>query len=275
MGGTAARPFVAFLSDYGHGDEFVGVCKGVIAAFAPDAHVVDLVHDLPPHDVAPAALALVRSVQYLPEGALVLAVVDPGVGTERRLIAVECEQATFFGPDNGLLAAAVGMLDGARRVFSLDRTEYHLHQHGATFAGRDVLAPALAHHAAGVPLEELGTPVDPAGLVPGILPQSQIGDDGALEANVWWIDRFGNAQLNVGPDELDPARVRPGGRVEVHVGDDVRSARWVHTYADAKPSEIVLVVDSYGLCSLALDRRSAATELGLAYGDAVRLVLPD
>lgn len=272
MGGTPARPFVAFLSDYGHGDEFVGVCKGVIAAFAPDARVVDLVHDLPPHDVAAGALALVRSVQYLPEGALVLAVVDPGVGTDRRCIVVECEQATFFGPDNGILAAAVGMLDGARRVFSLDRPEYQLHQHGATFAGRDVLAPALAHHAAGVPLEELGSPVDPAGLVPAILPQPLVGEDGAVEANVWWVDRFGNAQLNVGPDEL--GGVGPGSRIEVHVGDDVRVARWVHTYADAKPSELVLVVDSYGLCSLALDRRSAATELGLHFGSAVSLVLP-
>lgn len=272
MGGTAAPPFVAFLSDYGHGDEFVGVCKGVIAAFAPEARVVDLVHDLPPHDVAAGALALVRSVQYLPEDALVLAVVDPGVGTDRRCIVVECEQATFFGPDNGILAAAVGMLGGARRVFSLDRAEYQLHQHGATFAGRDVLAPALAHHAAGVPLEELGSPVDPAGLVPAILPQPLTGDDGAIEANVWWVDRFGNAQLNVGPDEL--AGAGPGSRIEVRVGDDVRVARWVRTYADAKPSELVVVVDSYGLCSLALDRRSAAAELGLRFGSAVTLVLP-
>jgi len=269
---VATPRFVAFCSDYGLRDEFVGVCKGVIAAFAPDATVIDLVHELPPHDVAAGALALARSVRYLPEGVLVLAVVDPGVGTDRRLIAVECEPATLFGPDNGLLAPAVAMLDGARRVFELTNSDYHLHAEGATFAGRDVLAPAVAHHAAGVALFELGTEIDPAGLVPGIVPEANVTETGAIDANVWWIDRFGNVQLNVDPAAL---RTRPGERVEVHAGETVRAARWVHTYAEAKPSELVIVVDGSGMVSLALDRRSAADELGLRFGAAVTLVPPD
>jgi S-adenosyl-L-methionine hydrolase (adenosine-forming) len=268
-----ARPVVAFLSDYGLADEFVGVCKAVIASIAPDAVVIDLAHELPPHEVAAGALTLVRSVQYLPEGALVLAVVDPGVGTERRLVAVACEQATFFGPDNGLLAPAVAMLGGARAVHELKAEEYRLPAPGPTFAGRDVLSPAVAYHAAGVPLAELGPAVDPAGLVPGLvgLPRAV---EGALEAEVWWVDRFGNCQLNLGPEELDAMGTGPGGRVEVRVGDLVRAARWVGTYADAKPSELVLLVDSYGLLSLALDRRSAAAELGLRAGAPVTLVPP-
>jgi hypothetical protein len=270
-----ARPFVAFLSDYGLADEFVGVCKGVIASIAPDAHVVDLVHDLPPHDVPAGALALLRAVQYLPEGSLVLAVVDPGVGTDRRLVAVACDQATFFGPDNGLLAPAVAMLGGARRVVELADARFHLPAPGPTFAGRDVLASALAHHAAGAALADLGPEVDPAGLVPGLVGLPQIGPGGAIEAEVWWVDRFGNCQLNLGPDELEELGGGPDGRVEVRVGDLVRTARWVHTYADAKSSELVLVVDSYGLCSLALDRRSAAAELGLRSGSPVTLVPPD
>ena len=270
----ADRPFVAFLSDYGHADEFVGVCKGVIAAIAPEARVVDLVHDLPPHDVAAGGLALVRSVQYLPEGALVLAVVDPGVGTERRLVAVECGSATLFGPDNGLLAPAVAMLGGAQRVVSLTDDRYHLPSPGPTFAGRDVLAPALAHHATGVPLADLGEALDPVGLLPGLVGLPRVAPGGGLEAEVWWVDRFGNCQLNVGPDELEELGGRRDGRIEVRAGDTVRAARWVHTYADAKPSELVLVVDSYGLCSLALDRRSAAAELGLRTGSPVTLVPP-
>jgi S-adenosylmethionine hydrolase len=271
---TQARPFVAFLSDYGLTDEFVGVCKGVIASIAPDAHVVDLVHDLPPHDIAAGGLALVRSVQYLPEGALVLAVVDPGVGTDRRLVAVQCGQATFFGPDNGLLAPAVAMLGGAQRVVHLTDERFHLPSPGPTFAGRDVLAAALAHHAAGAPLGELGPDVDPVGLVPGLVGLPRIAPGGAVEAEVWWVDRFGNCQLNLGPDELEELGGRRDGRVEVRVGDLVRAARWVHTYADAKSSELVIVVDSYGLLSLALDRRSAAAELGLRTGAAVTLVPP-
>jgi len=272
---ASARPFVAFLSDYGLSDEFVGVCKGVIASIAPDAHVVDLVHDLPPHDVQAGALALLRSVQYLPEGALVLAVVDPGVGTPRRLVAVACEQATLFGPDNGLLAPAVAMLGGARRVVELTDARYHLLAPGPTFAGRDVLAAALAHHAAGAPLHGLGREVDPAGLVPGLVGLPRIAPGGAVDAEVWWVDRFGNCQLNLGPDELEELGGGPGGRVEVRAGELVRTARWVHTYAEAKSSELVLVVDSYGLLALALDRRSAAAELGLRTGSPVTLVPPD
>ncbi len=274
MGDSAAAPFVAFLSDYGHRDEFGGVCKGVIASIAPDARVVDLVHDLPPHDVAAGGLALVRSVQYLPEGSLVLAVVDPGVATERRLVAIECGPATFFGPDNGLLAPAVAMLGGARRVVDLTDETYHLPAPGPTFAGRDVLAAALAHHASGVPLGELGPALDPAGLTPGLVALPQIAPGGAIEAQVWWVDRFGNCQLNLGPDELEELGGERGGRVEVRAGELVRIARWVHTYADAKSSELVLVVDSYGLLALALDRRSAAAELALHSGSALTLVPP-
>ncbi|MFM8303447.1 MAG: S-adenosyl-l-methionine hydroxide adenosyltransferase family protein [Actinomycetota bacterium] len=274
MGDPPVRPFVAFLSDYGHHDEFVGVCKGVIASIAPDARVVDLVHDLPPHGVAAGGLALVRSVQYLPEGALVLAVVDPGVGTDRRLVAVECEPATLFGPDNGLLAPAVAMLGGARQVVELAEPAYHLPAPGPTFAGRDVLASALAHHAAGVPLTALGPAVDPAGLMPGLVGLPRIAPGGAIEAEVWWVDRFGNCQLNVGPDELEELGGGRGGRVEIRAGDTVCAARWVDAYAEAKASELVLLVDSYGLLALALDRRSAAAELGLRSGAAVTLVPP-
>ena len=264
---------VAFLSDYGLADEFVGVCKAVMLSLAPGLTIVDLTHELPPHDIKAGGLALVRSVQYLPEDAVVLAVVDPGVGTDRRLVAVECEHATLLGPDNGLLAPAVAMLGGARRVVGITNEAHRLPAPGPTFAGRDILAPAAAHLALGEPLEELGEPVDPAGLVPGLvgLPQAE---DGQVEAQVWWIDRFGNCQLNVGPDDLAAMGATPGAPVEVRMGERVKAARWVGTYSDAKPSELVLLVDSYGLFALALDRRSAAAEYGLRTGSAVGLVPP-
>ena len=265
---------IAFASDYGLADEFVGVCKAVMLAFAPDVTIVDLGHDIAPHDIRAGALLLVRSVQYLADGCIVVAVVDPGVGTERRLVAVETDRATLLGPDNGLLAPAVAMAGGPRRVVALDNPEYQLEAPGPTFAGRDVLSPAAGHLAAGVPLEELGSPVDPAGLVPGVLPLSHTEPGGAIRGEIWWVDRFGNCQLNVDPDELRGAGGQPGARVEVHVGGTARAARWVRTYADARPSELVLLVDSYGLLCLAFDREPAAAQLGVRAGAAVMLLPP-
>ena len=269
-----ARRLVSFLSDYGRTDEFVGVCKSVMLSLVPDLQIIDITHDLPPHDVRAGALTLVRAAQYLPEGGIVLGVVDPGVGTDRRLVAVEVEHGTLLGPDNGLLAPAVAILGGAGRVVSLTNTEHHLPAPGPTFAGRDILAPAAAHLAAGVDPGELGDEVDPAGLVPGLVSLPRHDEGGAIHGEVWWIDRFGNCQLNVDPDELRAHGAEPGAPIEVRFRDQARSVRWVHTYADAKPSELVLLVDSYGLASLALDRGSAAAECHLEPASAVTLVPP-
>jgi S-adenosylmethionine hydrolase len=263
---------IAFASDYGLADEFVGVCKAVMLGLAPDARILDISHDIPPHDVRAGALLLVRAVQYLPDDCVVVAVVDPGVGTSRRLVGVEVGGGVLLGPDNGLLAPAVAMAGGPRAVVSLDDPDYQLPAPGPTFAGRDVLAPAAGHLAAGVSLAELGTPIDPAGLVPGLVSLPEVRDDGSIAGEVWWVDRFGNCQLNIDPGELGAGGAAEGSRVEVHVGGEIRAARWVHTYADAKPSELVLLVDSYGLLALAFDRESAATALRLKAGSAVTLV---
>jgi S-adenosylmethionine hydrolase len=261
---------IAFASDYGLTDEFVGVCKAVMLGLAPDARILDIGHEIPAHDVRAGALLLVRSVQYLPDDCVVVAVVDPGVGTSRRLVGVEVAGGVLLGPDNGLLAPAVAMAGGARSVISLDNPDYQLPAPGPTFAGRDVLAPAAGHLAAGVPFAELGTPVDPATLVPGLVALPEVRDDGSIVGEVWWVDRFGNCQLNIDPGELGAGGL--GARVEVHVGGEIRAARWVHTYGDAKPSELVLLVDSYGLLALALDRDSAAKTLRLTAGSGVTLV---
>src|SRR5947207_13265969 len=148
---------VSFLSDYGHADEFVGVVKGVLRSLAPHAVVIDVCHEIGPHDIRAGALALARSVQYVPPG-VVLAVVDPGVGTSRWAVAVEVGDGSgvLVGPDNGLLAPAVAMSGGADRAVELTETAYQLPSPGPTFAGRDVFAPAAAHLCAGVALDALG-----------------------------------------------------------------------------------------------------------------------
>jgi S-adenosylmethionine hydrolase len=258
------RDTISFLSDYGTVDEFVGVVKSVVRTIAPHASVIDVTHEIPPHDVRAGGLALARAVQYLAPG-VVLAVVDPGVGTERRAIAVEVAggDGVFVGPDNGLLAPAVAMSGGATAAVELSKVDHHLPSPGPTFAGRDIFAPVAALLCNGLSLEEVGEPVDPAGLRPGIMPISRVEGD-VLHAEVLWVDRFGNAQLNLDPDELPEDE-----RVVLSIGGRRRAARRAPTYGAVGPGEVGLVVDSYGLLAVVVDQASAADQLGLAPGDAV------
>lgn len=204
--------------------------KSVIRTMAPQVTVVDITHGIPPHDVRAGSLALVRSVQYLLPG-VVLAVVDPGVGTERRAVAVEVGgddvggddvgTAFFVGPDNGLMAAAVAMAGGATRAVELSDDSYHLPSPGPTFAGRDVFAPVAGHLCNGMDLSDLGPAVDPVTLRPGILPLSRREGEKLL-AEVLWVDCFGNVQLNLDPDEI----AGEGDRLALRWGhDQVRTAR--------------------------------------------------
>src|SRR4051812_16539842 len=239
---------------------------------APDVRILDVSHEIPAHDVRAGALLLVRAVQYLPDDAIVVGVVDPGVGTERRLLGVQVAGGVLLGPDNGLLAPAVALAGGAQTVVALENDEYHLPAPGPPCAGRDIPAPAAGYRAGGGGLRGLGPAVDPATLVPGLVALPETQEGGAIVGEVWWVDRFGNCQLNIDPGELVVAGAQLGDTVEVHVAGGIRAARWVTTYAEAKPSELVLLVDSYGLLSLALDRESAAAALGLRSSSGVTLL---
>jgi S-adenosyl-L-methionine hydrolase (adenosine-forming) len=251
-------------------DEFVGVVKSVLRTMAPHAAVIDITHDIPAHDVRAGGLALVRAVQYLAPG-VVLAVVDPGVGSDRRAVAVEVGdgEAVLVGPDNGLLAPAVSMVGGATRAVALTSDEHRLAAPGPTFAARDIFAPAVAHICNGGDLGDLGPDVDPFSLLPGLLPVARM-EDGALVAEVLWVDKFGNAQLNVDPDEVSEM----GGRVMLQFRDENRVAVRASTYDELGPGQVGLVVDSYGLVSVAVSRSSAAELLRIQAGDAVTLSAP-
>ena len=258
---------VSFLSDYGRRDEFVGVVHSVIRSTAPGVAIIDVSHDIPRHDVRAGGLALARSAQYLCPG-VVLAVVDPGVGTARRRIAVEVGdgQSVLVGPDNGLLAPAVAMVGGATRAVSLTNTDFHLPAPGPTFDGRDVFAPAAAALCAGAELDDLGDAIDVNSLMPGLIPVVR-EDDGDLVGEVMWIDHFGNCQLNVDPDDLDGW----GDVLRIQVSDEWRLAHRSYTYGDIAEGQVGLVVDSYGLLSIALDRRPADAELGIRTGTEIRI----
>jgi hypothetical protein len=207
-------------------------------------------------------------VQYVPSG-VILAVIDPGVGTDRRAVAIEVQggEGVFVGPDNGLLAPAVAMAGGAERAVEITAEEYLLPAPGPTFAGRDVMAPAAAHLCNGVDLLALGDEVDVHTLLPAVVPIPR--EDGeALVAEVLWVDRYGNAQLNVG--EEDVAALGP--RISLRFGGTTRTGVRAVTFGDIRSGEIGLLIDSYGLLAVALDRQDASAELGLHTGDEVRLV---
>lgn len=266
---------ISFLSDFGISDEFVGVVKSVIADIAPHARVIDLVHEIAPFDVRAGSLALARCIPYVPQG-VVLAIVDPGVGSARRGVAISVAGGTgvFVGPDNGLLAAAIALAGGAEKSVVLNNSEYQLAAPGSTFAGRDIFGPAAAYLCNGVPLEELGDEIDPELLLPGIVPLPR-ELDGGLQGEVTWVDRYGNCQLNISSDDI----VGWGKQIRVVITNLVTSERVVRSLPvvdnfSQVAGGIALVIDSYGMLAICVDRGSAALELHLGPSDLVAL-LPD
>ena len=258
---------ISFLSDFGHQDEFVGVVHSVIRSISPDVGIVDVTHGIAPHDVRAGALALARSDHYLCPGD-VLAVVDPGVGTDRKAVAVEVGGgiSVLVGPDNGLLASAVAMVGGATRAVELKNTDYQLPRIGSTFDGRDVFAPVAAHLSLGVDLAELGPLLEPTVLMPGLLPIIDT-EDGGLVVEVLWIDRYGNVQLNIGPDDL----AEWGTPFSVVAKDRTETVAIRPAYRSLGTGEVGAIVDSSGLISLALNGTSAAEHLGLSASDELRI----
>lgn len=262
---------ISFLSDFGDHDEFVGVVHGVIAKLAPESRVIDIGHRFARGNVKTAALGLTRAIQYLPEG-VCLAVVDPGVGTERRALAAETPWGMFVGPDNGLLSPAVAMVGGASRVVSIENPEAMIPSPGETFHGRDVFAPAAALLAAGdAALEDLGPVLADDELVPLLLPLVE-SKGSTVSGEAWWVDHFGNVQTNIAPEDLTGVGLNPGDSVTVKVGATLHSVPWVTSYGDVEEGEVLLHVDSVGLMALAVRDGRADEGLNVAEGVAVSLV---
>jgi len=262
---------VSFLSDFGHRDEFVGVVHGVIARIAPEVRVIDVGHDFPPGNVRAGALALLRAVQYLPPG-VALAVVDPGVGTDRRAIAARTEWGYFVGPDNGLLAPAVAMVGGADLIVSLEDPRFRLPAEGATFHGRDVFAPAAAVLAAGeAAIGDLGPAVDPTTVAPLLLPLVEADGRGGVRGEVLWVDHFGNAQTSIAPTDLTGLDLAPGDDVIVQIGGGEFRLPWVEAYGNVEPGEGLLHIDSYGQMALAV--REGRADESFPVGPSVHVTM--
>ena len=259
---------ISFLSDFGTTDEFVGVVHSVINSIAPFAKVIDITHGVPHYDIRSGGLTLARSAQYLSPG-VVLAVVDPGVGTQRRAVAVEVGggESVLVGPDNGLLAPTVALVGGADRAVSLTEINYQLPAPGPTFAGRDIFGPAAAHIASGVDLSELGDEVEVSSLVPGLMPVTSKESDG-LHTEVLWVDQYGNAQINLDPTELE-IKENEVNHFEIKTAGQIRIAKKVETFEELGGGELGLTIDSYGLVALVIARGSAAEEMKISTGNQV------
>lgn len=262
---------ITFLTDFGLQDDFVGTCHGVIARIAPDARVIDLTHGIPPQAVLQGAVVLQATLPYLPVG-VHLAVVDPGVGGERRAIAVRTRDGrAFVGPDNGLLLLAADEI-GVEAAHELTAPAYRLPQVSRTFHARDVFAPAAAHLAAGVAIEELGAGIPPDELVRISVPTPELGRS-QVSATVLAVDRFGNVASNLRRDHLDELGLSAGDRVELRLTFDRYYATVAETFADAPPGELILYEDSYGYVTIAISQGSAARLTGVHPGDALRVAV--
>ena len=261
---------ITFLSDYGLEDEFVGVCHGVILRIAAHVRILDVHHNIRPQNVRHGALVLRQSIPFLPL-AVHLAVVDPGVGSGRRAIALEVSSgAVLVGPDNGLLLPAATASGGIERAVELKDDAFFLSPVSRTFQGRDVFAPVAAHVANGVHVSELGPEIARSDLVPLSIPEAQIEGE-RVRAEVLQIDRFGNVQLNARPSQLAAAGLASGGETSVAIEGRRVAASLRETFSAVEEGELVLVEDSYGYLCLAVNRGRAADMTGARPGSSVIL----
>jgi S-adenosylmethionine hydrolase len=264
---------LSFLSDYGRQDEFVGVCHGVIQRIAPGAVVVDVTHDVPRHEVRLGALSLLSAIPYLPQG-VHIAVVDPGVGSARRPVALRARDGNLFvGPDNGLLWPAADACGGVAQAVDIAESRYRLEPVSATFHGRDLFAAVAAHLAAGAALEDAGRDLDTDTLVRLELPPPELLPDGRIRAYVVAVDSFGNLQLNVRAADMRAAGFELGDRIEVLSRRRTGEAVFARTFSDVGMRQAVIVEDSSGRMAIAVNQGRAAGALGVG-ADAELLLQP-
>jgi hypothetical protein len=250
--------FITFLSDFGLQDDFVGTCHGVMKRIAPEAQIIDITHGIPPQAVLQGALVLANTVGFMPVG-VHLAIVDPGVGGPRRPLALRDTEGRHFASRTGIAEA-----------HELANPAYALESISRTFHGRDLFSPAAAHLARGVPVAELGPPVDPEGLIGLDLPEPVIAD-GAAVATLLYVDSFGNIALNLTRDDVERIGIVPGTRVELELAGERYYAIMARAFADARPGDVILYEDSYRNMSVAISRGSAARMLHAAPGQTIRI----
>ena len=259
-----ARPVVALLSDFGNRDHYAGTMRGVILDICPDAALVDVTHDIPPHDIHAASLELAAAYRFFPAASIFLVVVDPGVGSARRGLAADTGDHRFVAPDNGVLTHVFAQTP-PRQVVELTERRYARPTISRTFEGRDRFAPAAAWLARGIRLSALGRPLRDR--VTLALPAIETRD-GSIAGSVVRVDRFGNLVTNV--DRRSFERLAAGAGIDIAVGGH-GVGRLVETYADVGPGEVCALFGSTDHLELAANAASAAELLDLHEGAAVEI----
>jgi S-adenosyl-L-methionine hydrolase (adenosine-forming) len=258
---------ITLTTDFGWSDGFAGILHGVILNIAPHACVVDISHGVEPQNVMQAALLLADSVSYFPRASIHVSVVDPGVGSSRKALAVAVGETIFVAPDNGVASLAIAQLQSltgsAPHAFELDNPAYWLPRVSTTFHGRDIFAPCAAHLANGIALHELGTPVESFVTLATLAPERRA--DGALAGQVQYIDRFGNLITNIQAEQL-AAFSSTGLLVEIN-GHTLHGIR--RAYAEVPPGQLLALVSSSWRLEIAVRNGNAASAVGGKVGDPV------
>ena len=255
------------MTDFGYRDHYVAAMKGVILSICPEAVIVDVSHGIPKFDVRAAAYVLRGAYRYFPHGSIHVVVVDPGVGTGRRAIAVKCRRYTFIGPDNGVLMLAA-LEDGVEEVRLIENEELMLPRISTTFHGRDVFAPVAAHLARGVPLHLVGRIVSNYHIPSFARP---LVKERKVECEVLYVDDFGNVVTNVDEHLLKRLGIGAGSRVVVRSEGRTLHLELLPSYGYAGEGDLLLLVNSEGFLEIAVNRGSAAERLGLRPGSRLEL----
>jgi len=266
-----ARPIV-FVSDFGLGNEWVGLCHAVMSGISPESPIIDLSHLIRPLEVASGALLLADSMPYIPESAVVLAVVEPNVGKDREVAIETASGRILVGPDNGLLSLAWKAAGGVTAAVEITSDDVIRPTHAESFRAPDTFCPATAHLAAGMPIERLGTAVDPSALLTLELEDAE-SEPGRIHGSVVDVDRFGNIRLSARPADLERAGFRVGTMVEVATTATSIRARRIVAYSDVHPGEYGMLVDAWDWVSVIRYEASAAAGMGVTRGDPVWIAL--
>ena len=260
--------FITFLTDFGLQDDFVGTCHGVIKRIAPDVEIIDITHGIEPRHLLHGALTLADTIPYMPVG-VHLAVVDPGVGTDRRAVALEDKSGRIYvGPDNGLLLPVADRMGGIASAHQITNPEVALEGISPTFHGRDVFSPAAAHLALGVPLEEMGPKIAVLDLVRLDIPKPEVRR-GRIKAAIVDTDRFGNMQLNLRHTHLEAAGIVVGTEIELEHKGERYYAITARTFSDARRGDIMLYEDSFQNIAVAISGGDATTMFGALPSDKI------
>ncbi len=261
---------LTLLTDFGTQDAYAGIMKGVILSINPQAVIIDITHHIDPQDVIQAAYIIKSSYRYFPEGTVHVIVVDPGVGSDRRIVALEMMGHIFLAPDNGVLTL---LMDEGKTgsIVSVENTRYFLKSVSRTFHGRDIFAPVGAHLCRGMDIRNLGSPLDPQNLVHLKIDKPCLSGKDRLVGSVVCFDGFGNCISNIDETSLKKIDTRGSGRMlEIKIGEHTIKGMSL-SYADTEPKSPLAIMGSFGYLEIALNQGNARHALGIEKGDTITL----